>query len=176
MDTTKLVAFYGALVSTFTVGWNVYRDFHDRARIKLSTMLGYKIKNGDRTTIFSHGFAIEEWPDKFRNAAPSIFLTITNTGRRSVTVENWAICTDRKKTGKDNFLYPLTVLPKALKEGEYAVEYTNDLSLLTDGATKIYAWDTTGKKWLLPRRALRKLQREVQNVKVEECPREPTNG
>ncbi|WP_263355305.1 hypothetical protein [Acidicapsa acidisoli] len=119
-------------------------------------------------SIISSSFAVERWPERFRDKAPSLFLTITNIGKRPVIVESWAIRTDRRKTGNDNFIFPLTVLPKALKEGEYAVEHTNDLSLLKDGATKIYAWDTTGKKWSLPRRALRELQREVRNIKIEE--------
>ena len=143
MDATKLTAIYGALLSTIAVGWNVYRDFHDQARIKLSTTLGHIVKNGDRTNIISHAFAIEKWPDRFKNASPSLFLTITNIGRRPV-------------------------IPKALKEGEYAVEHTDDLSLLADDAKKIFAWDTTGKKWSLSRRELRKLQREVQSVKVDQ--------
>jgi hypothetical protein len=68
----------------------------------------------------------------------------------------------RKKTGNDNFVYKLTTLPKALKEGENAVEQTGDLSLLVDGAKRIYAWDSAGKKWSLPRRKFRKLQWEIQ--------------
>ena len=168
MDATKLTAIYGALLSTIAVGWNVYRDFHDQARIKLSTTLGHIVKNGDRTNIISHAFAIEKWPDRFKNASPSLFLTITNIGRRPVIIENWAIHTDRKKTGEDHFIYPLRSLPKALKEGEYAVEHTDDLSLLADDAKKIFAWDTTGKKWSLSRRELRKLQREVQSVMVDQ--------
>src|SRR5208283_2398469 len=142
---TELAAFYGALVATFTLGWNVYRDLHDRARLRLSTMVGYLVKNA----IISHAFALEEWPDKFKDVAPSLYLTITNVGRQPVIVQNWAIRTDRTRTGKDNFIYPLTVLPKALKEGEYVIEHTDDLSLLVDGATKIYAWDSCGKKWSL---------------------------
>jgi hypothetical protein len=168
MDATKLVALYGAVVSSFTVGWNVYRDIHDRPRLKLSTMLGHQFENRGQINIISHAFAIDEWPDKFKNKPPSLFLTITNIRRRPVIVENWTIRTDRRKTGKDHFIYPLTTLPKALKEGEYVVEHTDDLSLLVEGAKKIYAWDTTGKKWSLPRRDLRKLQKEVRSIKVEE--------
>jgi hypothetical protein len=111
---------------------------------------------------------LEKWPDRFNNAKPSLFLTITNTGRRPVVVQGWAIRTDARKTGSENFLYPLTILPKALKEGEYAVEHTIDLSLLADGAKRIYAWDPTGKEWSLPRRALRKLQKEAQRPAIKE--------
>lgn len=162
-DETKLVAFYGALVATFTVGWNVYRDLHEQARLKLSTMVGHSIKNG----VISHAFAIEEWPEKFKNIAPSLYLTITNVGRRVVIVQNWTIRTDRSKTGKDHYFYPLFALPKALKEGEYVVEHTDDLSLLLDGAKQIYAWDSCGKKWSLPRHEFRKLREEVRNIEVE---------
>jgi hypothetical protein len=36
-------------------------------------------------------------------------------------------------------------LPRALKEGEYVVERTGDLSLLVEGAKKIYVWDSAEK-------------------------------
>jgi hypothetical protein len=36
------------------------------------------------------------------------------------------------------------------------------LSLLAGSTRQIYAWDTTGKNWPLPRRRLRELQREAQ--------------
>lgn len=157
------MAIYGALVATFTLGWNVFRDLHDRARVRLSTMVGHSVKNG----IVAHAFAAEQWPDTFKGVAPSLFLTITNIGRRAVIVQGWAIRTDRRRTGKDNFIYPLTVLPRSLKEGEYAVEHTDDLCVVADGATKIYAWDTQGKKWSLPWREFRKLRNEVRKLKTE---------
>lgn len=168
MDGTIIIASYGALVSTLAVAWNVYRDFHDRARLELSAMVGYVIEDRGRNNIVSSALALEKWPDRFRIAKPSLFLTITNTGRRPVVVQGWAIRTDIRKTGNENFLYPLAILPKALKEGEYAVEHTIDLSLLADGARRIYAWDSTGKEWSLPRRALHKLQKDVQRAAIKE--------
>jgi hypothetical protein len=71
-----------------------------------------------------------------------------------------------RKVHTSDFIYRLTVLPKALKEAEYAVEQTSDLSLLVDGAKGIYAWDSTGKKWRLPRRELRRLQREAKSCQL----------
>jgi hypothetical protein len=41
------------------------------------------------------------------------------------------------------------------------VERTGDLSLLVDGAERICAWDSTGKKWALSRRKFSRLQREI---------------
>lgn len=163
IDETKIVAIYGALVATFTLGWNVFRDLHDRARVRLSAMVGHSVKNA----IVAHAFAAEQWPDTFNGLSPSLFLTMTNIGRRTVILQGWAIRTDRRRTGKENFTYPLDVLPLTLKEGEYAVEHTDDLSLLIDGATKIYAWDTHGKKWSLPWREFRKLRSEVRNMKKQ---------
>ncbi len=167
MDSTKLAALYGALVSTFAVIWNVYRDFHDRACIELSAKVGYVVKGGNRNYIATREFLLDRRPDIFQNARPSLFLTITNTGRRPVLVEGWAIRTDIKKTGNENSIFPLTTLPKMLREGEYAVEQTDDLSLLRTGARGIYAWDSARKNWSLSRRDLRKLQREVKSVEEE---------
>lgn len=108
MDGTAIAAIYGAIVSTFAVAWNVYRDSHDRARLELSTIVGFAIKDG----IVSYAFALEKWPEQFRGSSPELFLTITNVGRRPVVVQGWAIQTDRKKTGNDNFIYRLTALPR----------------------------------------------------------------
>lgn len=163
MNGTAIAAIYGAIVSTLAVGWNIYRDSHDRARLELSTMVGFLAKGGNQQNIVSHAFALEKWPEEFKGSSPELFLTITNVGRRPVVVQGWAIQTDRQKTGNDNFIYKLTVLPKALKEGEYAVERTGDLLLLVDGAKKIYAWDSSGKKWALPRRKFRRLQHEIRS-------------
>jgi hypothetical protein len=40
------------------------------------------------------------------------------------------------------------------------------LSLLAKGAKKIFARDTTGKKWSLPHRELRNLQFEVRSIRI----------
>lgn len=163
MDGTAIAAIYGAIVSTFAVGWNIYRDSRDRARLELSTMVGFLIKGRNQQRTVSHAFALKTWPERFKGTSPELFLTITNVGKRPVVVQGWAIQADRQKAGSDNFLYPFTALPKSLKEGEYAVERTGDLSLLVNGAKKIYAWDSSGKKWALPRREFRKLQQEIRN-------------
>ncbi len=163
MDGTAIAAIYGAIVSTFAVGWNIYRDSHDRARLELSAMVGFLTKGGNQQNIVSHAFALEKWPEQFRGSSPELFLTITNVGRRPVVVQGWAIQADRQKTGNDNFVYKYTVLPKALKEGEYAVERTGDLLLLVDGAKRIYTWDSAGKKWALPHRKFRSLQQEIRS-------------
>jgi hypothetical protein len=163
---TAIAAIYGAIVSTFAVAWNIYRDSHDRARLELSTMVGFLTTGGNQHNIVAHGFALEKWPEQFKGSSPELFLTITNVGKRPIVVQGWAIQTDRKKTGNDNFLYKLTALPKALKEGEYAVERTSDLSLLVDGAKRIYAWDSAGKKWALSRRKFSRLQREIRSAQA----------
>jgi hypothetical protein len=166
MDGTAVVAILGAIVSTFAVAWNVCRDSHDRARLELSTMVGFLTKGGNQQKIVAHPFALEKWPEQFKGSSPELFLTITNVGKRPVVVQGWAIQTDCEKTGNDNLLYKLTTLPKALNEGEYAVERTGDLLLLVDGAKRIYAWDSVGKEWYLPRRKFRKLQRGIQVAKA----------
>jgi len=161
------MAVYGALVSTFAVVWNVLRDRRDSARIKLTAMLGYAIPSKTGTQLISHKFFIQKWPEKVGDFNLGLFLTITNVGRRPVIVEGWAIGTDRKKTGNDNFIYQLTVLPKKLDEAQYAVEHTDDLSLIADGAKRIYVWDTAGRQWSLLGRELRRLRKEVRGLRIE---------
>jgi hypothetical protein len=167
LDATRLVAMYGALVSTIAVAWNVHRDYKDRARIELSATIGYLAKFGDRDCVVTRAYMIEHRPE-IVGRMPSLFLTITNTGRRPLFVEGWTIRTSIKKTGDDHFLYPLFTLPKMLKEGEYTIEKTDDLSLLDDGAKRIYVWDSTKKHWPLSRRQLRNLIKDAKRVVSEE--------
>ena len=165
-DATRLVAIYGALVSTIAVAWTVHRDYKDRARIELSATIGYLAKFGDRDCVLTRTYMIEHRPEIVCRK-PSLFLKITNTGRRPIFVEGWTIRTNIKKTGEDHFIYPLITLPKMLKEGEYTVEKTDDLSLLDDGAKRIYVWDSTKKDWPLSRRQLHDLIKEAKRVASE---------
>src|ERR1035438_1501663 len=96
----------------------------------------------DRDCVVTRDFMLKHNPETL-GTKPSLFLTNTNTGRRPLFVEGWTIRTNIKETGEDHFLYPLITLPKLLKEGEYTVENTEDLSLLDDGTKRIYAWDST---------------------------------
>jgi hypothetical protein len=73
MNGTAIAAIYGAIVSTFAVGWNIYRDSHDRARLELSTMVGFLTKGGNQQNIVSHAFALEKWPEEFKVRRPSFF-------------------------------------------------------------------------------------------------------
>jgi hypothetical protein len=39
MSLTTGLAIYAAIVSSVLLGWNLYREFHDRARVKISVSL-----------------------------------------------------------------------------------------------------------------------------------------
>jgi hypothetical protein len=39
MSLTTILAFYAAIVSSICLAWNLYRELHDRARVKISVSL-----------------------------------------------------------------------------------------------------------------------------------------
>ena len=45
-DVTTFLAIWGALLSSFAVGWNVYRDFADKGRLKVDCYVGKHIEIG----------------------------------------------------------------------------------------------------------------------------------
>jgi hypothetical protein len=168
LDTTRLLALYGALVSTFAVAINAYREFRDRPRLKLTAMLGYKVNHG--ATIVSREYMLKLQPSLVNDTSPSFFLTITNTGRRPVLVEGWAIRADRKKLDMTIFCTSQLRFQNCSTEGEYAIERTDDTQLLANGAKSIYAWDTAGKHWSLPLRQFRRLKKEAQGLNEDQLP------
>ncbi len=124
-------------------------------------MIGQPVKSQGKAFAFSQGLAKDL---NVSQAAPNFILTVTNTGRRPVLVLNRAIKSDKKKSGHDHFVYMPRSLPKMLKEGEFATEYTEDLSILDERTKQVFVWDTTGKKWRMSRRELSRLKREVEDL------------
>jgi len=55
-------------------------------------------------------------------------------------------------------------LPRMLKEGEYHMEFTVDLSILSPELQKIYVWDSAGKEWKVSRKNLKRLFRDAERV------------
>jgi hypothetical protein len=47
MSLTSLLAFYGAVLSSFGFGWNVYRDLQDRPRLKVSMAIRRIVQSPD---------------------------------------------------------------------------------------------------------------------------------
>lgn len=134
--TTLILAIWGAVVSTFAVGWQFYRDLVQRGRLRVSCYIGIMVGGGVRD------------PNKY------LVYNVTNIGREPVMLTHIG---GRKK--KNSFiLNPHQRLPRMLKPGEYVLEYSHSLEVLGQELVALTATDSLGRTWKAPRRQVRKLK------------------
>jgi hypothetical protein len=160
ISVTTLLAVYGALLSSITLGWNLYRDLHDRARLRVVARLA-RIAPADTGT--GQLFAVApHLPVANATEQVFVFVDVTNVGRRPVRWDGWGGKYYTPKNGKKSFIILPIQLPKMLHEGESHTEFTPELVAGIDNVKRIFIWDAAGKKWKLPRRELTKLKTAVQ--------------
>ena len=157
---TGLLAHYGAVLSSIALGWNLYRDLHDRAKLKLVAHL----RRIASSAVGPQRYAVTpDLPVAGKSQAVYIFLDVTNVGRRPVKWVGWGgeYKQPAASSGKLSFVVIAIDLPKMLAEGESHSEFTDNLHTEMENVKKIFLWDASGKNWNLSRRELKKLKEEV---------------
>jgi hypothetical protein len=157
---TGLLAFYGAILSSIGLGWNLYRDMRDRARVRVRMHIRRLVRGPD-------GKVYQVTPNMpIEGATAQLFLVadVTNIGRRPVKWMGWGGKWRTPRNGRDTFLILPTNLPIMLAEGDSCSELTDEL----DGAAcadvkRLFVYDSTGKNWYLSRRDLKQLREESKN-------------
>jgi hypothetical protein len=155
---TTFFAIYAALLSSFTFGWNIFRDLLDKAKLKVSARLGRLARN----EVTGQYYAVN--PDIPVHGASEqlfVFVDVTNVGRRPVRWDGWGGKHSKKEAGKDSFSVIPLALPKMLNEGDSHVEWTPELHGNMDNVREIFVWDASGKHWHLSNRHLKKLKEQV---------------
>ena len=172
---TKFLAVWGALLSTLGMGWNLYRDLHDRARLKVVAHLRRIAPSGSATgQLLAHA---PHLPIIGTSEQMFVFVDVTNVGRRPVRWDGWGGKYYDKVGGKDSFVIIPVALPKLLHEGESHSEFTAELHQDVNNVKKIFIWDAAGKNWKLPRRELKKLKRAVRKqIELEQQPSSNSAG
>ncbi len=133
-DVTTFLAIWGAILSSFAVGWNVYRDFADKGRLKVDCYIGKHIITG-----------IGVVQDNL------LIWSITNVGKRSIIIMHIG-----GSLRKDDFIIDTkTKLPHKLEPGEYITEYINDLRIFKEDVRKLFVVDTLGKKYKAPNKRVK---------------------
>jgi len=153
---TKFLAAWGALLSTFGLGWTFYRDLHDRARLKIGAHIRRVVQSTD-----GKWYAIR--PDlPVGGASEQLFVVVdvTNVGRRPVKWIGWGGDYHKPVNGKSSFSMIPIALPQMLNEGASHSEYSEHLNPAGENVKRLFIWDAAGKYWYLSRRALRKLKEE----------------
>lgn len=144
MDITKFLALWGAILSTIAITWNIFRDANDKGKLKIEAMIGKMVP--DHT-------------DK-----DYLVITITNIGRRPVLVKSRGGMKKKNVKGARGMYIIPHGLPRMLKEGEYHMEFTEDLSIISPELEKIHVWDSTGKEWEVSKKNLKSLFKDVQKI------------
>ncbi|MGA8493310.1 MAG: hypothetical protein WB711_23005 [Terriglobales bacterium] len=157
---TSFVAFYGAVLSSIGLGWNLYRDSHDKARLKIEMRIRRIVRSPD-------GKWYQLTPDMpVEGASANLFLVanVTNVGRRPIKWMGWGGRFHKPQNGKSAFLIQPAALPIMLAEGDSCSELTDDLNAAGENVKQLFVWDSTGKNWYLSRKALKELKEERKNV------------
>jgi len=146
---TFFVAVWGAVLSTFAVGWNFYRDFSDRGRLKVTCFFG----------LIAGGNLGVEHKD-------CLIWTVTNVGRQPVFLKQigGSLREDRHWV---NFGH--TDLPKMLKPGEYVVDFMDDFSSINiDEISAFTAYDSLGNTYRAPRKQMKVAKENLKNFLADQ--------
>jgi len=134
---TTILAIWGAVLSSFTLGWNIFRDFMQRGRLRVTCYIGHIVGNPS----ISHKENLLVW-------------TVTNIGREPVV-----LTTVGGSFGETAFLINTgDPLPKTLAPGDYFTGYTNDLSVLEPKLKYLAAYDSLGRTFKAPKKTVKKLK------------------
>jgi hypothetical protein len=166
MSLTTILAAYAAILSTVAVGWQVYRELSDRARVKISVSLMRLATGADgrQIAVAPHS------PIEDANAAMHVVVKIRNVGRRPVMLQGWGGEFKIPENGKDKFVVISQGLPRTLKGHESHQEFTPDLSVVSPNIKALYAWDSSGKNWYVSNKELREAMEQAgQHVSAPEC-------
>src|SRR5438034_9590690 len=151
---TGLLAVYGAILSSFGLGWNFYRDLQDKARLKVRMNIRRIVPSPD-------GKWYQVNPDlPVQGASSKLFVVVnvTNIGRRPVKWTGWGGEWHEPRNGRERFIIQPTVLPVMLAEGESCSELTDDLNTAGANVKRLFIYDAADRNWYLSRRALKKLK------------------
>lgn len=158
-DLTKFLAAYGALLASIGLGWNLYRDLHDRAQLKISATIS-------RLTVDGQGnwLAITSAVKAPGTKQRYVVLTAVNVGRRPLVWTGWG-GKYKKRTEPTQFgILDRGIhnhLPKKLQEGDTHSACTELEDGFLEGVKSLFIWDASGKQWKLSRWQLRKLTTEA---------------
>jgi hypothetical protein len=152
---TTFLAVWGALLSSITFGWTLYRDLRDRAKIKLTAgvrRIGQRDGDGKL-------FSIEPGQD-IPGASERLFVVVSvvNVGRRPMRWQGLGGHYKKPVNGKSAFVINARFLPQTLEEQKGHDEFTElDEQFLKDNIRTLTVWDIAGRKWNVSRHDMKQL-------------------
>jgi hypothetical protein len=154
---TKFLAAWGALLSTFGMGWSLYRDLLDRPRLKLTAHMRRFVQAADGKWYT----VAPSLPVEGASARLFLVMDVINVGRRPIRWTGWGGKYYKRVGKSDSFACVPIGLPRMLNEGESHTEFSTDISLeLLDNIKSLFIWDGSGKNWYAGRRQVKKLKED----------------
>ena len=158
---TSLMAIYGALLSSLTFGWTLYRNVRDKAKVLLSCTVVRKTIKADGGLTFATPTV------SFAGTGRQLYLyfEVVNIGRRPMLWKGiGGDYTQPTSSGGTRFVASTRELPKLLQEQESHAEHISLEDEFVRGNVKnVRIWDGGGNQWKLSRKQMRNLLREAQN-------------
>jgi hypothetical protein len=156
---TKFLAVWGAILSSITFGWSLYRDLRDRAKIKISAELR---RIGQREGDGAFFTAAPDLPVERVGEKLFVVVSVVNVGRRPMRWKGLGGNYRHAVSGRKGFLISARHLPRTLEEQEqhdevFDFEQPFDQELANGRVKRLYIWDVAGREWTVPRRDLKKL-------------------
>ncbi|MHB8734982.1 MAG: hypothetical protein ACYC6M_06735 [Terriglobales bacterium] len=140
---TFVIAAWGAVIATISLGWQIAVYTHERKRtIKMLAMIA----------------RLSGRPDL------KLLLRITNLSKQPFVWSGWALVTDR---APDIPLVCLMREPrKRLEQYQEHGEVVDEPVNIEGKLIRVFAWDTTGKEWDLDKEQLCKLNNSLSNERA----------
>ncbi len=159
---TKFLAAYGALLASLALGWNLYRDLRDRAKLKVSATIS-------RLTVDGQGnwLAITSAVKMAGSNQRYVVMSVVNVGRRSIVWKGWGGKYRKRANGTQFAILDRMInnhLPKRLQEGEEHSACIEFEAGFFENVKSFFMWDASGKKWKLSWLQLRKLKEEARKA------------
>lgn len=125
------VSVFAVSISASVAGWTIYRDTHDKGKLKVECNVAF-----DHAEIF-------KLPSGDHNPTLWAFFTITNIGRRPIAAKKISYALNGMgEAGKIKHDH----LPRMISPGEYIVEKESADFALQKSVKAIYVHDSYGRK------------------------------
>jgi len=158
-NTTAFLAVWGALLSTATAGWTLYKDLRDKAKIRLTVRLRcLGQREGDGAYYMADpGMNLTGMSDQLH-----VVASVTNVGRRRMRWKGGGGEYHKPVNGKNSFLVSARFLPKMLEEQESLDEWTDlDKQFVNGNVKRLYIWDGAGHEWSASRKDMKMLAADI---------------
>lgn len=136
---TTVLAIWGAILSSIIFGWNLFRDFMQRGRLRVTCYVGYTF--GDPT---------------ISSKKLLLIWNVTNIGKEPVVLTNIG-----GSFGKTAFIVNTrNPLPRTLAAADYFTGFSDDLSVLKPDLIYLAAYDSLGRTFKAPNKTIKELKRK----------------